>query len=123
MAFESLDKVESYNNNKIIVAGDLNLTIDPNNETYNYVSDRNNVNSRARVKRFISDNNMADPFKYSLYSNPHYTWMKPNGTKAARLDRYLVSEEVEKFVSKNDTQRHSDTLRDTHTHTHTTLSL
>ena len=99
--YENLfDKVESYNNNKIIVAGDLNLTIDPNNETYNYVSDRNNVNSRARVKRFISDNNMADPFKYSLYSNPHYTWMKPNGTKAARLDRYLVSEEVEKFVSK-----------------------
>ena len=84
-------KLEALDYQYKIITGDFNLTIDPKNETHNYVNERNNINARNRFTRMIEDNDLEDPFYYSSYQEPHFTWVKDNGNKLARLDRFLVS--------------------------------
>ena len=87
------EKISTFGNNKVIICGDWNLVLNPDEDTENY-RHVNNPAARREVLKFIDDDNYIDIFRFCK-DEKGFTWRRLNPEKKqARLDFYLISEET-----------------------------
>ena len=100
MFFESLF-AEAYalNNTSVIFCGDFNIVQDPNLDYFNY-KNINNAKSRLKLTELKHQYNMIDPFRDLYPDMKRYTWRRKNPLKQARLDFFLISEDLLSSVNK-----------------------
>ena len=84
----------------VILAGDLNITLNRELDTYNYVRE-NNANARNRFLEIMQENNWIDVFR-NLHGNlKRYTWrVRRPVIKQARLDYVIVSDVLSPFITQ-----------------------
>ena len=73
-----------------VLCGDLNLVLDPNIDSQNYLH-INNPKSRSEMLKIIDDDNLVDIYRYFNPDKKRFTWRRRNPVKQARLDYFLVS--------------------------------
>lgn len=83
--------MSKYDNYEFILAGDFNLILNPELDSFNYVN-LNNPNSRDIVFTIIRDFNLIDCWRENNLESKQYTWFRKNPIKKARLDFFLLSE-------------------------------
>ena len=83
--------IEELSNENIIIGGDFNLVLDFESDTQGYIT-LNNPRARERVLELCNEFNLIDIWRELNMENKEFTWRKPNGTKKARLDFFLISE-------------------------------
>ena len=83
-----------------IICGDWNLIQCADLDTFNY-NHINNPKSRDEVLKLKNDVNLVDPWRIYNENTKTYTWHRKNPIKMARLDFYLLSEELLSQVEKN----------------------
>ena len=91
-------KIAEFGNNKVIICGDWNLVLNPEEDTENY-RHVNNPAARQEVLKFIDRDNYIDIFRL-FKDEKGFTWRRLNPEKQARLDYFLISEET--FEIAND---------------------
>ena len=85
--------VDDFGNDGYVICGDFNLVLHPYIDCCNYLH-VNNPNARDKVLEIIDDRCLIDPFR-QLYPDLHrYTWRKRTPFKQARLDFFLISEDM-----------------------------
>lgn len=87
------DIIGEFDNQFIIICGDWNLVQDFRKDTYNYVT-QNNQRSLAVIEKIKNDYNLIDPWRTYNPESVGYTWQRSNPIKQARLDYFLISQEL-----------------------------
>ena len=87
------NRMAKYENNLFIVAGDFNLILNPEMDSYNYVN-LNNPNAREQLLNLMLSYNLIDCWRENHLENKEYTWFRRNPVKKARLDFFLISENL-----------------------------
>lgn len=99
--FQSIsDYIDRINNSDFIICGDYNCVLDPKLDSYNYKF-VNNPKNRNQIIETMRNKNLIDPFRENYPSLKRYTWRKKNPLKQARLDYFLISENIMPFVRKS----------------------
>ena len=88
---ESLIDEENFDYN--LICGDLNLTLNPEFDSYNY-KHLNNPRARQSVLNMISGNDLCDIYRHLHPQNKRFTWRKKHPLKQARLDYFLASTSI-----------------------------
>ena len=84
-----------------MVTGDFNLVQDPLLDYYNY-KHVNNPAARREVLSMIQEFSLVDPWRIANEQVRKFTWSCKNPTKRARLDFYLISEELMSLINNTD---------------------
>ena len=84
-----------------MICGDLNLTLNPELDCFNYTS-LNNPRARNVVLNIIHDFGLVDLYRYFHPDEKRYTWRRRNPLKQSRLDYFLVSSSLTDLVDKID---------------------
>ena len=82
-----------------IVCGDFNLMIDPSKDSYNY-RHVNNPQSRNCLIDNMNSLNLKDAFRFLNKDARCYTWHKKNPIKRARLDYFIISDNLTDLIDK-----------------------
>jgi exonuclease III len=90
--------IEEFGNDNYLLCGDWNLVLDPNKDLFNYKA-VNNPKARIRVKSYIEENELVDIWRIFHENDNHFTWSKRNPVKMARLDFFLVTENLMSIFS------------------------
>ena len=90
--------INTLGNKYIILAGDFNLVMSPEKDTYSYVT-INNPNAREKVLDIVSEYNLIDIWREFNKEKRRYTWRTKSRHKQARLDFFLISENLMTDVS------------------------
>ena len=93
--------VDDIGNTEIIICGDYNCVINPELDYYNYKG-INNAKARDEVLKLINEKYLIDSFRENFPTTKKFTWKKKNPCKQARLDYFLISENLLQFVKKSD---------------------
>ena len=94
--------VSEFENDQVIMCGDWNFVLDPDLDYNNYLH-INNPKARKVILDYIEEENLLDVWRVSNDDSRKYTWRRLNPViKQARLDFYLISENMFQFVT--DTQ-------------------
>ena len=84
----------------VLIAGDLNIALNSEIDTYNYVRE-NNVQARNCVRAFMQENNMVDVFRDLNGDVRRYTCrVKRPIVKQARLDYFIASDTLVPFITQ-----------------------
>ena len=84
--------IETLNNNTSILCGDFNVQ-DPDLDYYNYCG-INNKKSHEKIQEIKENLNLIDSFREANPKLRRYTWRKKTPLKQARLDYFLISENL-----------------------------
>lgn len=87
------EKKFNHYGNSTILAGDFNLVLNPNKDTSNYVN-VNNPRARDTLIDNMNELNLIDVWRENNIETLQYTWFRHNSNKKARLDFYLISENL-----------------------------
>ena len=91
--FQSLiKKVQLISNDNEIWVGDWNVTLG-DLDTYNYIAARN-TKAKKVLNSFIENDVMSDIWRKQNPSRKRFTWRTERPCKRARLDYFLVSEDI-----------------------------
>ena len=93
------ESLEEFDNEFNIVCGDFNLVLDQELDTYNY-KHRNNPQARNEILKIMNKFNLCDPWRINNPDSRRYTWSKKAPLKKARLDFFLISEELLSCILK-----------------------
>ena len=97
--FENIhDTLCDFDNDFVLVCGDWNLTQDYDKDCFNYVS-HNYPNSRSVVEKLKENFNLVDPWRIFYPDKRIFTWHRTNPVKQARLDFFLISNELMSLVN------------------------
>ena len=77
--------------NPYIIAGDFNLVLNPEIDTFNY-KNINNPNARNVLLETIAEFDLIDCWREQNQEKLEFTWFRKNPIKKARLDYFLISE-------------------------------
>ena len=91
--------IETLNNNTSILCGDFNVVQDPDLDYYNYCG-INNKKSHEKILEIKENFNLIDPFREANPKLRRYTWRKKTPLKQARLDYFLISENLLSSIDK-----------------------
>ncbi|KAK3084078.1 hypothetical protein FSP39_007782 [Pinctada imbricata] len=94
------DLINNANTDFVILAGDFNLVIDPEKDYYNY-KHINNPNARKVVLDLMEEFNLTDVWRVHNKESKGFTWSVRNPYKRARLDFFLVSDELMNIVESS----------------------
>jgi len=83
----------TFKNDKIIWCGDFNVVQNPSIDCYNYTQ-INNRKAMEKVLEIKESYCLFDPYRESHPNAKRYTWRKKRPLKQARLDYFLVSENL-----------------------------
>ena len=98
--FEDLKQhIESSEHDHCIVCGDFNLTLNQKLDTYNYKA-INNPKARTKCINFMETLNFTDAYRHLNGDIKRYTWRKRTPLKQARLDYFIVSDNLVDFLDK-----------------------
>lgn len=95
-----LDQVLKFENTSIIAVGDWNIVQNYSIDTKNYKQE-NNTRAQAKLSDIMSVLDLNDIWRQRNPDVRHFTWRGPHG-KLSRLDYFLVSSDIESFVSRSD---------------------
>ena len=88
----------------IIIAGDLNLTLDQKIDNHNYRRE-NNTRAREAVKDMLIKHELMDIYRERNPGVRRYTWRVGRPVmKQARLDMFLISNSLEGYVKDTNIQ-------------------
>ena len=82
--------IQTNTQDYVLVCGDLNLTLNPVKDSFNYVN-INNPQSRNMLINLMDEQNLIDAFCYFHPDKKRYSWRQKNSIKQARLDYILIS--------------------------------
>lgn len=100
--FKSLyEEIDNLGNDSVIICGDFNLVLNPQLDYYNY-KQVNNKKARQFLLNEIESRNLVDPFRVLEPLKCRYTWRRKNPLQQARLDFFLVSEDIQQNINKCD---------------------
>lgn len=85
--------IEEFSDDFIIMCGDWNLVQNFNLDCHNYVKE-NNLKNKLEVIKLQEKFNLVDPWRINNPDARIYTWSKKTPIKQARLDFFLISEEL-----------------------------
>ena len=89
-------------NEPVIIAGDLNMALNGELDTVNYLR-QNNTNARDVLLRIMNDNDLIDIFRERKGNLKSYTWRSSGPVvKQARLDYVIISRSLIPQVSEVD---------------------
>ena len=92
--YESVKQnLQEFENDDIIITGDFNLVMDPETDTKHYCH-INNPRAREKVVDICSEFSLIDIWRELHMETSQYTWRPTNGRKQARLDFFLISENL-----------------------------
>ena len=86
-------QAQAYNNDRIIWCGDFNVVQNSTIDCYNY-SNTNNKKALEKITEIKSDCCLIDPFREAYPILRRYTWRRKTPLKQARLDYFLISENL-----------------------------
>ena len=89
---------ENYQDYTIIV-GDLNIAL-TNEDTYNYNAQRN-IKCRQFLNNYFQKNKFIDIWREQNQNSKRYTWGTKRPFKRARLDYFIISQDVLTFAPKS----------------------
>ncbi|KAJ8035960.1 LINE-1 retrotransposable element ORF2 protein [Holothuria leucospilota] len=89
------------NDTFVILGGDWNCVLDPSLDCDGYLHD-NNPMARNAILNMLNDYDLSDPYRVIHPNRKVYTWRKLNPLKQARLDYFLVSNELLSFLDSVD---------------------
>ena len=84
-------KINSFDNETVIIGADYNLILDAEKDCQNYVR-INNPNARETVFDMCVELSLCDVWREFNQDKKQFTWKKTNPLKQARLDFFLISE-------------------------------
>ena len=90
-----------FNVEHTIIVGDFNLVLNQEKDTKNYLH-INNPRAKEKVLDICIELNLVDIWRELNMEKTMYTWRKNNGNKQARLDFFLISENL--FVEVGETK-------------------
>jgi exonuclease III len=93
------DIISNFNGDFVIAAGDFNLVQDTNLDYYNY-NYINNKRARQVVLNMKDIHALTDPWRVHYENRRRYTWFRTNPLRKARLDFFLISDELLALVDK-----------------------
>lgn len=93
--------IEELQNDFVILTGDFNMVQDPNLDYFQY-KNVNNPKARQEVLKIKEQFKLIDPWRVNNEDKKHYTWFSQSSAKKARLDFFLISEEIMTLVSDTD---------------------
>ena len=85
--------------NQVTIWTDFNLVLNPDLDTKNYIN-INNPKAREKVLDICEEFNLIDVWRESYPEEKKYTWRTSNGNKQARLDFFLISENIYTLVEQ-----------------------
>ena len=88
-----LQQIKCFNNKYYIFGGDWNLVLNPDIDTHNYVN-VNNPNARDEVLEIIGELDLVDIWRDHNPDLHNYTWRRNKPLKQARLDFFLISDNL-----------------------------
>ena len=93
-----IQKISEFENDQVIICGYWNFVLDPDLDYNNYLH-VNNPRARKIILDFIEKENFVDAWRVINENCRKYTWRRLNPTiKQARLDSFLVSENMSQYV-------------------------
>ena len=95
------DSLSSSEEDHILICGDLNLTLNPKMDTFNYAR-INNPRSRKIVLDMIEGLNLLDTYRYLNPTTTRFTWRRKTPLQQARLDYCLCSRTLTDLIHKSD---------------------
>jgi len=93
--------INEFESEFIIICGDWNLVQDFDKDCLNYAT-LNNPKSKEIVKKLKEDFNLVDPWRIQNPDTKRYTWFRSSPVKKARLDFFLISNELMSVLDKVD---------------------
>lgn len=84
------EKMSNFEDSLFILAGDFNLVLDPDTDCHNYLH-LNNPKARDKLFNIMSEYNLMDCWRENNIEKREYTWFRQNPIKKARLDFFLIS--------------------------------
>ena len=98
--FENIANIiDNLDNEKIILCGDFNLVLDPVLDYDNY-KNINNKKARQKLLDIIEEKHLLDPFRELHPDCRRYTWRKRTPRQQARLDFFLISQNMLSSIQK-----------------------
>ena len=94
-------KLEDWDYDHAILAGDWNIALNPSLDTKNYNSDVN-PKSRKQLLDKMNAHNLLDIFRELNPTEQRFTWKQWGSPKFGRLDYFLTSASITPFVHKVD---------------------
>lgn len=91
--------IDNIGNDTYIICGDFNLVLNPQKDYYNY-KHVNNKRARDKLINFISERQLLDPYRENYPDLYRYTWRRTNPLKQARLDFFLITEDLLPNIKK-----------------------
>ena len=85
--------IQSLENDSYIICGDFNLVLDPDLDYFNY-KHVNNIKARDSILKIIDENNLFDAYRELHPTTKRFTWRRKNPLKQARLDFFLLTENL-----------------------------
>ena len=99
--YENLfNKIENLNMDYTIIVGDWNIAL-AQEDTYNYNSQRN-IKSRQFINNYFNTNKYIDIWREQNPKSKRYTWGTKKTFKRARLDYFIISQDVLAFTPKSE---------------------
>lgn len=94
-----IKQAEEIGNISIIICGDFNIIQDQNLDSYNY-KNMNNIKAHKKLEELKISTHLFDPFRELYPTLKRYTWRRKSPIKQARLDFFLISENLLPLVNK-----------------------
>lgn len=87
------EKIAELENNAVVWCGDFNLVQNPEIDYKNYKT-INNKHAREKLLEIIKERNLLDPYRDAHPELRRYTWRRKHPFQQARLDFFLISENL-----------------------------
>lgn len=100
--YENIQKhISDFNNCSTIIAGDWNLVLNPTLDYFNY-KHNNNPKAQEKVIQMSNDLELVDIWREINPEVERYTWRRPNPPQQARLDFFLISDNLLSYIKDAD---------------------
>ena len=93
--------INDFSSDFVIISGDFNLILNPNIDCENY-RNVNNPNAWNEVLSMQNEFKLVDIWRVQNEDKCRFTWFSNTPLKRARLDFFLVSEELSSLIVKTD---------------------
>ena len=93
--------IDKYDHDYFTLCGDLNISLNPEMDTCNYVG-LNNPKARESLHDLIQTCSLIDLYRYFHPNTRRYTWRRKNPIKQARLDYFIGSQTLLDLVTQVD---------------------
>ena len=93
------EKIAELENKTVIWCGDFNLVLNPQLDYKNYKT-INNKNAREKLLDIINEEHLIDPYRDAHPELKRYTWRRKQPLQQARLDFFLVTEDLLTSIKK-----------------------